>query len=259
VRVTGINGALLPHDETLLAYRAAVAAYRQMGRDVPALDLELVTRIPRSGGLGGSAAAIVAGVVGANALEGSPLSQAEQLDLVAGIEGHPDNVSAALLGGLVVCVAGRDGLVASRLHVPTDLQAVVCLPETSISTKAARGVIPQTLSTGDAVFNLGRAALTVAAFATGNWSLLRDGMDDRIHQPARGTILTALRPVIDAAMAAGAHGAALSGAGSAMIALASTNFEAIAEAMSEAAARHGYPNRTMRLALSDQGARLIDE
>jgi homoserine kinase len=257
VRVTGVNASLLPHDETLLAYRGVVAAYRRMGRALPALDLELATRIPRSGGLGGSAAAIVAGVVAANALEGSPLSRMEELDLVAGIEGHPDNVSAALLGGLVVCVAARDGLVSKRLSVPTDLHAVLCLPETSISTKSARGVIPQSFPIGDAVFNLGRTALIVAAFATRDWSLLRDGMDDRIHQPARGTILAALHPVIAAAIDAGAHGAALSGAGSAMIAFASDHFDEIAVAMSDAAARHGSPNRTIRLALSDSGARVI--
>ena len=258
VRVTGFNAALLPHDETLLAYRGVVATYQRMGRTVPPLDLELATRIPRSGGLGGSAAAIVAGVVAANALEGAPLTQNETLDLVASIEGHPDNVSAALLGGLVVCVAGRDGLVSSRLPVPTELQAIVCLPETSISTKSARGVIPQSFPIGDAVFNLGRTALIVAAFATRDWSLLRDGMDDRIHQPARGTILAALGPVIAAAIDAGAHGAALSGAGSAMIALATDHFSAIATAMSDAAARHGSPNRTMRLSLSDVGAHVVE-
>ena len=257
VRVTGVNASLLPHDETLLAYRGVVGAYQRMGRELPALDLELVTRIPRSGGLGGSAAAIVAGVVAANALEGSPLTQAEELDLVAGIEGHPDNVSAALLGGLVVCVAGRDGPVSTRLPVPTDLQAVLCLPETSISTKSARGVIPQNFSIGDAVFNLGRTALIVASFATRDWSLLRDGMDDRIHQPARGGILEALHPVITAAIDAGAHGAALSGAGSAMIALSTGHFDEIAVAMSDAAARHGSPNRTIRLALSNVGARIV--
>lgn len=257
VRVSGINATLLPHDETLLAYRGVAAAYRRMGRTVPALDLELVTRIPRSGGLGGSAAAIVAGVVAANALEGAPLSQSEVLDLVAEIEGHPDNVSAALLGGLVVCVAGRDGLVSTRLPVPAELQAVVCLPETSISTKSARGVIPQTFPIGDAVFNLGRTALIVAAFATRDWSLLREAMDDRIHQPARGTILRALHPVIQAALDAGAHGAALSGAGSAMIALATGRFDEIAAAMGDAAASHGSPNRTICLALSDAGARVV--
>lgn len=258
VRVSGINASLLPHDETLLAYRSVVATYRRMGRTVPALDLELATRIPRSGGLGGSAAAIVAGVVAANTLEGAPLSQPAVLDLVAEIEGHPDNVSAALLGGLVVCVAGRDGrVVATRLPVPAELQAVVCLPEASISTKSARGVIPQTFPIGDAVFNLGRTALIVAAFATRDWSLLRDGMDDRIHQPARGRILQALHPVIQAALGAGAHGAALSGAGSAMIALATERFDEIAAAMGDAASWHGSPNRTIRLALSDAGARVV--
>lgn len=139
IRVSGVNAGIFPEDETLLAYRSAVAVFERIGMQAPPLGLELVTRIPSSGGLGGSAAAIVAGVVAANALAGKPLDRAGELALVAEIEGHPDNVSAALLGGLVVCVAGRDGLVTSRLPVGSDLRAVVCLPDEAISTKSARG------------------------------------------------------------------------------------------------------------------------
>lgn len=257
IRVSGVNAGIFPEDETLLAYRSAVAVFERIGMQAPPLGLELVTRIPSSGGLGGSAAAIVAGVVAANALAGKPLNRAGELSLVAEIEGHPDNVSAALLGGLVVCVAGRDGLVTSRLPVDSDLRAVVCLPDEAISTKSARGVIPREFPIGDAVFNLGRTALLVAAFANRDWGLLRDAMDDRIHQPARGGIFPALNPTIEAALAAGAHGAALSGAGAAIIALATDRFKEIATAMHEAAARHGYPNQTLELGLTNRGAEVI--
>jgi homoserine kinase len=258
VSVTGLNARRLRADQNLLAYQAALAVYARLGRPAPPLDLELRTNIPRSGGLGGSAAAIVGGIAAANALEGSPLDDQDLLGLATEVEGHPDNVSAALLGGLVVTVHGRDGLIAKRLDPPRGLSAVVVVPRQSISTKQARGILPTTLSVPDAVFNLSRTALLVAAFLTADWLLLRDAMDDRLHQPARGGIFPALFPTIEAALGAGAHGAALSGSGAAIIAFATAAHQEIAGAMRAAAEAHGAPCETMVLALSASGARVIE-
>ena len=257
ISVTGLNAGRLRPDSNLLAYRGAVALYERLGRSLPALALELRTRIPRSGGLGGSAAAIVGGIAAANALEGAPLAQSDLLEVASAVEGHPDNVSAAIYGGLVITVHGRDGLIAKRLEPPPDLSAVLVVPRQSISTKAARGVLPVQLSMADAVFNLSRTALLVAALQTRDWELLRDAMDDRLHQPARGRIFPALGPTIDAALAAGAHGAALSGSGAAIIALATDRHIEIAAAMRAAAEAHGAPCETLQLALSAGGAHVV--
>ena len=254
VRVTGVSAGRLPENANLLAFRAVTAVYERLGRPVPPLALELETRIPSSRGFGSSAAAIVAGVVAANALEGAPLGRQALLDLVTELEGHPDNVAAALLGGFVISVQGRQGLVAKRLDPPEELSAVICVPEKAMSTKQARGVIPTQLSREDAIFNLGRTALLVAAFQTRDWSLLRDAMDDRIHQPARGAVFPALHPAIRAALERGAHGAALSGAGSGIIAFATEAFEEIGHGMRQAVEAHGFPCRTERIALSAAGA-----
>lgn len=254
IAVRGLAAGRLPPGEKLLAYRAAVAVYVRLGRAVPPLGLELETRIPRSGGLGGSAAAIVGGAVAANTLEKNPLTQQEILEVAAGVEGHPDNVAAALLGGLVISVRGSRGLVAKRLDPPRELAAVLCIPAQSISTTTARGVVPQRVGRDDAVFNLSRTALLVAAFQTADWSLLEEAMDDRLHQPARGQAFPALYPTIQAALRAGAHGAALSGAGSAIIALATTAHAEIALAMQGAAQAHGYPSQTAVLQLCPTGA-----
>jgi homoserine kinase len=258
IAVHGVNAKRLHADENLLAYQGVRAVYERLGKPVPALGLDLHTRIPRSGGLGGSAAAIVGGAYAANVLEGAPLSGPALLSLVTEVEGHPDNVSAALLGGLVITVHGRSGLIAKRLDPPPGLRAVVCIPHQSISTKAARGVLPAQLTVEDAVFNLGRTALLVAAFQTADWSLLRDAMDDRLHQPARGTIFPPLFPTIEAAIQAGAHGAALSGSGAAMIAFATDHLEAIASAMVAAAQASGAPSRAEILRLSAQGATVVE-
>ena len=255
VTIRGVAAGRLPADpQRLLVYRAAAALYGRIGRPAPPLAVSMDTGIPRSGGLGGSAAAIVAGLVAANELNGRPLDRDQLLDLADEIEGHPDNVAASLLGGLVVVVRGECGLVARRLDPPAELRAVLCLPFQAIATKQARGVLPVQVPMSDAVFNLGRTALLVAAFATRDWSPLREAMDDRLHQPPRGQIYGALFPTIRAALDAGAHGAALSGSGAAIIALATDHCPEIARAMSSAAAAAGFPNRSIVLALSAQGA-----
>ncbi|MDQ3701682.1 MAG: homoserine kinase [Chloroflexota bacterium] len=258
ITVRGVGTGRMPADENLLAYQGALAVYRRLGRDVPLLALELESRIPRSGGLGGSAAATVGGAVAANALEGYPLQARELLEIATALEGHPDNAAAALLGGLVISVRGRDGLVAKRVEPPPGLVAVLCLPHQAISTKQARGgVLPREVPLEDAVFNLGRTALLVAAFSSADWSLLRDAMDDRLHQPARGRLYPALHPTVAAALAAGAHGAALSGSGSAIIALATEREAEIAVAMRTAAEAHGYPGATAIVALASAGATVL--
>jgi len=254
IRVTGVSAGRLAETPNLLAYRAAAALYQRIGRPMPPVSLELATGIPSSRGFGSSAAAIVGGVVAANELAGRPLQAQAVLELVTELEGHPDNVAAALLGGLVISIQGRRGLIAKRLDPPEGLTAVVCIPEKAMSTKHARGVIPTQISLADAVFNLGRTALLVAAFQTRDWSLLRDAMDDRIHQPARGQVFPALFPAIEAAIEAGAHGAALSGAGSTIIALATERQPAIAAAMQQAVEARGFPCQTSVLRLSAAGA-----
>lgn len=254
IRVSGISAGRLAETTNLLAFRAATAVYDQIGRPMSPVALELVTHIPSSRGLGSSAAAIVGGAVAANELAGRPLDTQRLLELVTRLEGHPDNVAAALLGGFVVGVQGRRGLVVKRLDPPTDLQAVLCIPEKAMSTKHARVVVPVQISREDAIFNLGRTALLVAAFQTRDWALLRDAMDDRLHQPARGQVFPPLFPAIEAALATGAHGAALSGAGSTIIALATDRQAAIAAAMQRAVESHGFPARTAILRLSAQGA-----
>jgi homoserine kinase len=221
---------------------------------VPPLALDLYGHIPRSGGLGGSAAAIVAGLVAANALEGDALDKQGLLELANQIEGHPDNVAPALLGGLVICVQTGGQLIAKRVEPPRELRAVVYLPDHAIPTRHARGILPSQIERRDAVFNLSRAALLVAAIQTRDWALLREAMDDKLHQPARATLLPALYPTIRAAVEAGAHGAALSGSGAAILALATERLEEVAAAMQDAARAHGAPGRAAIFRLASEGA-----
>jgi homoserine kinase len=210
--------------------------------------------IPVSRGLGSSSSAIVAGLVGANALLGEPLDGERLLALAVELEGHPDNVTPALLGGFQVTSLGEEGLVRLRIPPPAGLRAVVCIPDTAVSTEAARRVLPPVYSRADAVFNVGRVALLVAALLTGQVGALRAAMQDRIHQPYRASLVPGFEAALAAALEAGAAGACLSGSGSTMLALTTTGEPAIGEAMAAAVRRAGADARWLALDVDSDGA-----
>lgn len=228
----------LPAGENLVL-RAMERAFALAGRALPPLRLRLTNRIPVGCGMGSSAAAIVAGVVVANALLGDPWPPERLLDLACDLEGHPDNVAPALWGGLVVSCRSGDGVRWIRLEAPSELQAVLVIPEMVLPTREARRVLPESVPFGDAVFNVGRAALLVAALAGRRYDLLGEAMRDRLHQPYRSRLVPGMEDALEAAGAAGALGAALSGAGPALLAFAVGDARPIARAVQEALARHG--------------------
>ena len=180
--------------------------------------IDMRNEIPLARGLGSSAAATVAGVVAANALLGGPLDTASQLRIAAGIEGHPDNAAAALLGGFVVTAMTADGIEALRFDPPRDLRAVLFIPERRLSTEAMRKALPATVPFEDAVANLGAVSLGVAGMAAGRKDMLSWLTIDRLHEPYRAAVYPELPRLVAAARGAGALGACLSGAGSTIIA-----------------------------------------
>jgi homoserine kinase len=182
--------------------------------------IDMRNAIPIARGLGSSAAATVAGVVAANALLGGPLDTGTQLRIAAGIEGHPDNAAAALLGGFVASAQTADGVEALRIDVPRDLRAVLFIPERRLPTEAMRKALPATVPYDDAVANLGAVALGVAGLAAGRSDILGRLTVDRLHEQYRASVYPEFPRMITAAREAGALGACLSGAGSTIIAFA---------------------------------------
>jgi homoserine kinase len=162
--------------------------------------------IPLSGGLGTSAAAYVAGLAAADALNGGG---ADVLAHAARLEGHPDNVAAALLGGFVVCTGAR----AERLEPPEGLSAVLVVPDQAVRTAKARAALPSAVRMSDAVFNVGRASLLVLGLARGDLDLVARGLDDRLHQPRREPLYPRSMALVRRARDVGALGATISGAG----------------------------------------------
>ena len=155
----------------------------------------------------------------ANALLGSPLSAEELLPLAARLEGHADNAAPALFGGLQVVVTDRGRLVHLAATMPGGLKAVLLVPEMAMPTDESRRLLPKELSREDAIHNIGRAALLVAALSEGRFDLLDVATQDRLHQPARAQLFPAMEDVFRAAREAGALCAYLSGGGSTILAL----------------------------------------
>lgn len=257
VEIEGEGADSLPRNGDHLVLRAVAAAAGAAERELPPLALRQVNRIPLARGLGSSSAAIVGGIVAANELFGLGLSARQLLDLATQVEGHPDNVAPALLGGLTVCCSVENEVLVKRLEVAPGLACVVAIPDFEVATHQARRALPETVPHADAVFNLCRVGLSVAALISGEFALLGEAMRDRLHQPYRAHLVPGMDDAIAAALAAGAHGACLSGSGPTIAAFVSAVGEEVGAAMEKAFARAGVRARAQFLALSAEGAQVV--
>lgn len=239
IAITGEGAGVLPGDETNLFYRAASAAASKAGRALPGLDVEMRNEVPLARGLGSSATAIVAGLVSANHLLGRPLSEPELLGLATEIEGHPDNVSACLKGGLTICSTSGQRTDCLRMVPPVELRCVVAIPQFELETRAARAALPKQVAHREAVANVSRACLLTAALAIGDVEMLGKATQDRLHEPYRAPFIPGFEAVLSAARDAGAAGTCLSGAGPSLLAFATDRADHVRQAMVETWHREG--------------------
>jgi homoserine kinase len=254
VSVEGEGEARLETGPGNVVVRAARMAFDAAGRSFRGASVHCVNRIPLKRGLGSSAAAWVSGLVGANALLGDPIDQNALLGLAARGEGHPDNVTAALLGGLTVSCSVGERVTGVTLPVPADVRWVVLIPDAESSTREARAVLPESVSRADAVFNVQRVSLLLAWLVGGRADLLEVAMHDRLHQPYRARLFPWMDHVAAAARAAGALGCVLSGAGPAMLAAVRGAPDPVARAMEDALRGAGLSGRALALAVDVTGA-----
>ncbi len=257
LEIVGEGKDTLPRDASNLVLRAVEYYYHAIGRPVPSLRLRTRNVIPVSRGLGGSSAAIVSGLFAANALAGDLLSTDDLLDMSVAIEGHPDNVAPAILGGIVVGVMNGKRLVTDNLPVPPSLRTVIFVPDFEMSTEQARAILPRDVPRADVIFNLSRTALFAAAIVSGKMHLLSEAMRDRLHQPYRVVMFPDMQRIIDAAVHAGALGACLSGAGSSILALVCERDAEVAAGMEDEARRCGVSGRAMALSITTRGAHVV--
>jgi homoserine kinase len=239
--------------------------------------VETENNIPLSRGLGSSSAARVGSLVAANEwarLNGwGTATNDEILTLATELEGHPDNAAAALLGGLVVSAvtqnasnvqapaSARSSALAVRMPVPQYPQFLVWVPQEELATKKARAALRDNYSRADAVFNVSRASLLLAALSTGRFDLLREALHDRLHQPYRAPLIPGYESVVQSALEAGAIGATLSGAGSSVLLWLSpqetSTHDAVRSAVQDAASRASAPGDVLSLPVDSDGCVVV--
>lgn len=279
ITISGSEPGDISTDASNHIYRAMQLVFQAAGVEMPGVALHIENGIPVSRGLGSSAAAATAGLVLANHLLGSPFDHDRLLAIGLPLEGHPDNLAPALFGGLTVSVLVDEPSPAApgegRVKVPQAVdasqvttlpvplrdppQVVLYIPDFVMCTKEARRVLPSYVPRADAVFNIGRAALLVAALSGGDSSALGPAMEDRLHQPYRSAIFPALPRLITAAREAGAYGAALSGAGSTVIALSPPqSAHAVSAALEVEAAANSLTGHGVLAAIDTEGARIVN-
>ena len=258
VAVRGAGTGELASDTDNLTYRAMAFLYGEADTPMPPLALHCDNAIPLSRGLGSSAAAIAAGLVAANALLDYPFPANALLEMAATIEGHPDNVAAAVHGGLQLVVSDADHRIyTAPVSIPAGMRAVLFIPEHRIATVDARRVLPDRVSMSDAVYNMSRAALLVAAMEGNHPEYLHIATQDCLHQPYRQTIFPAMKVIFKAALDAGARGVFLSGSGSTILALTQGKEMTVAYEMFDAARLCGIEGRVEVTQPTTQGAHLV--
>jgi len=254
--IEGTEGAHLRGGPDNLVYRAAQRVWKEAGEEPVALEARVRLAVPPARGLGSSATAIVAGLIGANALVGEPLSKEKLLELAIDIEGHPDNVVPSLVGGLCMTAkAASHRWRVVRCEWSPAVQAVVAIPAIRLTTSEARRAMPKAIPVGDAVINLGSLTLLLQGLRTGNGDLITDGMHDRLHEPYRWGLIPGGKAVREAALQAGAWGCVISGAGPSLLALCKPEFApTVSQAMVRAWHQAGVESRSEVLAIQQEGS-----
>ena len=261
LKITTTDKIKVPTDETNLIYWAARHLYQICGKTLPGLHIIQENNIPMARGLGSSSACIVAGILGANRMLGSPMSQSDLINLAAQIEGHPDNTSPAISGGLVASAMEGKRVYSVSVPVSGKISFAVMIPPFELKTEKARGVLPTEYSREDTVFNLSRSALMTASLFSGDLQNLRVAVQDRIHQPYRSGLIENYDQVFRMSYELGSLGTYVSGAGPTIISMIPT--EGAEEFMSACDSHlqdRGINGWRVELLHTDpQGARIIIE
>ena len=250
----GVDAASIPATRDNLIVRVAERVAKARGKQLPPFRMTIENEIPLARGMGSSAAAIIAGVTCYELAAEDKLSEREIFEYALGFESHPDNLAAAFRGGLVATAMADDGeVLIAKLSVAEGVRTVVVIPAFELSTEKARGVLPQSYSRKDAVYNIQRSALTIAALTTGNWSQLREAMKDRIHQPYRAKLIPGFEEIL-AIQTPGLLSVALSGAGPTVLAMAEPqNAESVGNAIVRVFEKHGVKASPLVVNIDTEG------
>lgn len=258
LRITaeGIDANEIPSDPSNLIWRTALQVAESVKKVLPAVWLHIDNQIPIGKGLGSSAAALTAGVVIADLLLNLNWSRHQILNEAARIEGHPDNVSACVLGAVVASSMEPDGQThAVRIELPTTYRVAAVVPDFVLSTRMARAVLPESYTRRDAVFNIQHSALLIAALCTGNTESFSAALQDKLHQPYRATLIPGFSDMLEL-REPGLLGSALSGAGPSVLVFYEQGYEGVTEAFERLFAKYGVAAVTYFTSIQRTGFRL---
>jgi homoserine kinase len=257
IRACGRDAHLIPSDGENLIWQTALRVASDTASEMPPLELEIANEIPIGKGLGSSAAALTAGVVIADKLLGLHWKPYRILDEAAQIEGHPDNVAACVLGSIVTTAMEPGGSArAIRLELNPHYGIAVVVPDFILPTSEARAVLPDCYSRPDAIFNVQRSALLIAALTTGTTSAFPAALEDRFHQPYRYKLVPGLEEMVKL-RAPGLLGCALSGAGPSVLVFYEKGHEQVCDLVRQIFALKGHRSEVLWPRIADRGYELV--
>lgn len=250
----------IPTDENNIVYKAVELLYNSIGQTASELKISIKTRIPIAKGLGSSASVIVGGLIAANQLLGSPADEAALLSIATEVEGHPDNIVPAVLGGFVLSSLEEDGsVVYKKLPWPKEWKITVCIPDYELATEISRSVLPEKVEIADAAFNARRCAMLVDAVYTKDSDLLKLALQDKLHQPYRMKLVPGLKEITEKLKhVENVLGCVLSGAGPAIIIISKGNgLDKIRDIVSQTWHDLNVKSEIKTLEIEEQGALII--
>jgi len=258
IECVGEGAQDLPRDASNLIMRAIAKSFERAGKAVPPLKLRVDNEIPLTRGLGSSGAATIAGLLCGNRLAQAGLDETTLITLATTMEGHPENAASSLLGGLTVNCVTNDQIISKRVEADPELLAVLLIPEAGVSTRAARRVLPATISYQHAVFNLQRCASLTRALIARDYSSLRALMQDKLHQPFRSNLVPHYADFEKCAYENGALGFCISGSGSTVLAFTRYDARALQDAMEKNAIEKSVPAKVRIVGVENEGAQFLE-
>lgn len=245
-------------NEENIIYEAMKYCFDKAGYKIKGLEIsELNQDVPISRGLGSSSTCIVGGLVGANEILGGKFSEDELLDMAVEIEGHPDNVAPALIGGMVVAITEENKTFYDKINLKGGLKFVAIVPNFRLSTEKARGVLPKEITLKDGVYNVSRAALMVSSFTSGKYELIKYACKDAFHQNYRSQLIPGFEKVYNKSYELGALGCYLSGAGPTIMAIIDEKDERFSNKLKQFLNDENLQWDILELSLDSEGATII--
>lgn len=241
----------LTYQSIIKTYEYCRASYKNFKIDMSEVN------IPMSRGLGSSAACIVGGIFAANKMLKDKLSVDEMLKIAVSIEGHPDNVAPALIGGMVTSIAGDNNVIYSKVNIKSNFKYAAMIPNFKVSTSDARGVLPKSYSRSDAVFNISRAAMLISALNNGENEKLKAAFDDKLHQPYRKKFIHNIDEIFARSRECGSYGEFISGSGSTLLSIVDENNADYFKKMGEFLKELDHEWKLLELTIDNEGVSLI--